>query len=114
MPPLPTWTVAAGSLLVGFGVADLTGVRALGAIVLFLAALWCGLRWKAARGLGVAVALVVVYLVGFALSHPLGHAIGSWPAVAVVAVVVGAVVWAVADRPARLTAVRRPTHREPA
>jgi hypothetical protein len=107
MRRVPTSLVAAASLLAGFGVAELTGVRVLGGLVLFAAALWCGLRWRAALGLGVALGLVLAYLAGFVASHPLGHAIGSWPAVALVAAVVGAVVWAVADRPAH-------THPEPA
>lgn len=98
MQRLPTWPVAAGSLLLGFAVADLTGVRPLGGIVLFLAALWCGLRWRRAQGLVVAVLLVAAYLAAFALSHPLGRAIGSWPAVLVVSALVGVVAWARADR----------------
>jgi hypothetical protein len=93
-----TWPIAAASLLLGFGVAQLTGVRALGGVVLFLAALWCGLAWRRAHGLGRALALVGVYLAGFVAAHPLGHALGSWPAVALAAAVVGAAVWAFADR----------------
>jgi hypothetical protein len=91
--PLPTWLIAALSLLVGFAVADLTGVRPLGGLVLFGAALWCGLAWMRQRGLPVALGLVAVYLVAFAGSHPLGKAIGSWPAVLVVSALVGAIAW---------------------
>lgn len=76
----------------------MTGVRALGGIVLFLAALWCGLRWRRQQGLAVAIALVAAYLAAFALSHPLGRAIGSWPAVVVVSALVAAIVWARVDR----------------
>lgn len=96
---IPTWLVAALSLVLGFAVADVTGVRPLGGIVLFLAALWCGLEWRRARGLGVALGLVAVYLLAFGLSHPLGKQLGSWPAVFLVAAVVGAVVWATIERP---------------
>lgn len=95
---LPTWPVAAGALIVGFGVAELTGVRAVGGVVLFVGALWCGLRWKASRGLAVALGLVAVFLLAFALSHVLGRQIGSWPSVFVVSAVVGLCAWAVADR----------------
>ncbi|MDO8211298.1 hypothetical protein [Conexibacter sp. CPCC 206217] len=98
MQRLPTWIAAGGSLLLGFAVADVTGVRALGGIVLFLAALWCGLRWRREQGLAVGVALVLAYLAAFALSHPLGRAIGSWPAVLVVSAFVAAIVWARVDR----------------
>lgn len=98
MRPLPTWPIAAGALLLGFAVADVTGTRALGGIVLFLGALACGLRWRLLLGLPRALALVAVFLAGFALSHPLGGVIGSWPAVLVVSAAVGAIAWQVADR----------------
>jgi hypothetical protein len=106
MRPLPTWPIATGALLLGFAVADGTGVRALGGVVLFLGALACGLRWRLLLGLPRALALVGVFLVGFVVAHPLGHAIGAWPAVVLVAAVVGAVAWRVADRPAAAVAVR--------
>lgn len=99
MRPFPTWPLAAGALLLGFAVAQATGVRALGGIVLFLGGLACGLRWRLLLGLPRALALVGVFLAGFALAHPLGHAIGSWPAVLLVALVVGGVAWRVADAP---------------
>jgi hypothetical protein len=95
---LPTWPVAAISLIVGFAVADITGVRAIGGIVLVLAALWCGLRWRRDHDLRLALQLVAVYLVAFALSHVLGLVIGAWPAVFVVAAVVGVATWMRADR----------------
>ncbi len=90
--------MAAGALLAGFAVADLTGVRALGGIVLFLGALWCGLHWKTHRGLPIALSLVFLLLALFALSHVLGDQIGAWPSVFVVSAVMGAAAWAVADR----------------
>jgi hypothetical protein len=99
MCPVPTWPIAAGALLLGFAVAELTGVRAIGGVVLFLGGVACGLRWRLLLGLPPALALVVVFLAGFALAHPLGKAIGSWPAVMLVAAVVGAIVWRVADSP---------------
>jgi hypothetical protein len=99
---LPTWPVAAVSLVVGFAVAEITGVRAIGGIVLILAALWCGLRWRREHSTRLAVQLVVVYIVAFALSHVLGLVIGAWPSVFVVAAVVGVVTWARADRDSAL------------
>lgn len=97
-PPGPTWPVASGSLLLGFAVADLTGVRPLGGVVLFLGALWCGLQWKEVRGLPLALALVFLFLALFALSHVLGDQIGAWPSVLVVSAIMGFAAWAVADR----------------
>lgn len=100
MRSLPTWPIAAGALLLGFAVADLSGTRALGGIVLLLGALACGLRWRLLLGLPRALALVAAFLAAFALAHPLGKAIGSWPAVLVVSAVVGAIAWRAADTPA--------------
>lgn len=94
----PTWPVAAGALLLGFAVAEITGVRAIGGVVLFLGALWCGLHWKARRGLPLALALVVLFLALFAISHVLGDQIGSWPSVFVVSAVMGVTTWVAADR----------------
>jgi len=99
MRPFPTWPIAAGALLLGFAVADVTGVRALGGVVLFLGGLECGLRWRVLLGLPRALAIVAVFLAGFALAHPLGHAIGAWPAVLLVAAAVGAIAWRAADMP---------------
>jgi hypothetical protein len=102
MRPLPPWPIAAGALLLGFGVAEVTGVRAIGGAVLLVGALACGLRWRVLLGLPRAIGLVAVFLAGFVIAHPLGHAIGAWPAVLVVAAVVGAVTWRVADGPRAL------------
>jgi hypothetical protein len=95
---IPTWPVAAGALILGFGVAELTGVRAIGGVVLFLGALWCGLRWKFLRGLTVALSLVVLFLALFVISHVLGHQIGAWPSVFVVSAVMAVATWIAADR----------------
>ncbi|HEX7292633.1 MAG TPA: hypothetical protein VF250_16050 [Conexibacter sp.] len=99
MRPLPTWPIAAGALLLGFAVAELTGVRPLGGVVLLLGGLACGLRWRVLLGLPRALALAAVFLAGFALAHPLGRAIGSWPAVVLMAAVVGGIAWRAADAP---------------
>lgn len=98
MRSFPTWPVAAASLILGFAVADVTGVRPIGGIVLFLGALWCGLRWRDAQGLPTALALVVLFLIAFALSHVLGDEIGAWPSVFLVSAVVGAAAWLAVDR----------------
>jgi hypothetical protein len=98
---VPTWPIAAGSLIAGFAVAQGTGVRPLGGVVLVAGAAWCGLRWRSARGLPLATGLVALYLLAFAVSHPLGRAIGSWPSVVLVSALVGAAAWALADAPRR-------------
>ncbi|MDX6688018.1 MAG: hypothetical protein QOF26_1091 [Baekduia sp.] len=95
--PTPTWPVAAGSLALGFAVAQATGVRPLGGIVLAVGCGWCALRWRERAGTGRAAGLVGLYLAAFAGSHVLAHSIGAWPSVAVVSAVVAAGTYAVAD-----------------
>jgi hypothetical protein len=85
------WTVplvAALSFLAGFGVADVTGVRALGGAVLLAGGAWCAKDALPALGTRRTAALLGFALVAFVVSHPLGHAIGAWPAVLVSAAVV--------------------------
>jgi hypothetical protein len=95
--PTPTWPVAAGSLALGFAVAQATGVRPLGGVVLAVGCGWCALRWRERAGTGRAAGLVGLYLAAFAGSHVLAHSIGAWPSVAVVSAVVAAGTYAVAD-----------------
>ena len=100
--PLPTWPVAAGSLVLGFAVAELTGIRPVGGIVLLLGASWCALRWRKRAGAGRAALLLGLYAAAFAASHVLGDVVGAWPAVALVAGAVGLGAWLGADlAPAR-------------
>ena len=105
MRAMPTWPVAAGSLVLGFAVAQATGVRPLGGLVLLAAAAWCATRWRARAGWPTAIALVVLYAAAFAVSHVLADGLGTWGAVLLVAAVVGAAAWAAADRP-RVSAAR--------
>jgi hypothetical protein len=95
---VPTAPVAAASLVLGFAVADATGVRPLGGAVLAVALGWCALRWRRSAGAGTALALVALYLAAFAASHALADPLGTWPAVLLVAGVVGAAAWLAADR----------------
>lgn len=94
-----TAVVAALSLVAGFAVAELTGVRALGGLVLVAAVAWCALRWRR-RSAAVAAALVALYLLAFVASHLLADALGAWPSVLLVAAAVGlAARRAAPDRP---------------
>jgi hypothetical protein len=92
-----TWPVAAGSLLVGFGVAQASGIRALGGVVLVAGAGWCALRWRRSAGAGRTAALLLVYVGAFAGSHVIADAVGAWPAVLLAAGVTGLAAWALAD-----------------
>jgi hypothetical protein len=100
-----TWPVASGSLIVGFGVAQATGVRPLGGIVLALGAGWCALRWRRGVGTARAVALVVVYLAAFVASHLIADTVGTWGAVFLVSALVGVATLLVADLPVARGAV---------
>ncbi|MFT4036149.1 MAG: hypothetical protein QM679_11305 [Patulibacter sp.] len=106
MRPLPPSLVAALSLIVGFAVADVTGVRPLGGIVLLAGGTWCAIRWNAAQGTPVMVLLAALYGALFVGSHLLGDLIGTWPAVLTVAAIMGASGWFAADRH-EITAERR-------
>jgi hypothetical protein len=81
--------IATASFLLGFAVAEATGVRALGGLVLLAGAVLCARIAVPVAGWGPTAALLVVALALFAVSHPLGEAIGTWPAVVVTAVLAG-------------------------
>jgi hypothetical protein len=84
MPPRATLPLAAAAtFLAGFGVAELTGVRALGGVVLLAGGVWCARLAYRLAGAGPTSALLVIALGLFVASHPLGHLIGAWPAVVV-------------------------------
>lgn len=98
----PTWPIAAGSLVAGFAVAQATGVRPLGGLVLLAGAGWCARRWLPQVGAARTALLLGVYLGMFVLSHVISDPVGTWPAVAIVAAVTGLSAYVVAD------AARRP------
>ena len=106
MSAIPTAVVAALTLVVGFAVAELTGVRALGGVVLVAGVLWCAVRARAAGWWRVG-AVVLVGALCFAGSHVLGRSIGAWPAVVVAALVLGAATFALVDVPVREPATAR-------
>ena len=95
---MPTWPVAAGSLVLGFAVAEATGVRAIGGVVLVVAVAWCFARWRVRAGQPRAIALVAFYALAFVCSHLLADVLGTWGAVAAVAAAVGTATWQLADR----------------
>lgn len=94
---MPTAPVAALSLVVGFAVAQVTGVRALGGVVLAVAIVWCALRWRREAGTGRAALLVMIYAAAFAASHVLGGTLGTWGAVLAVSAAVGVAAWLLGD-----------------
>ncbi len=95
-----TWPVASGSLVAGFAVAQATGVRPLGGVVLAAGAGWCAVRWRRTAGLARTAGLVGLYLVAFVASHLIADTVGTWPAVFIVAAITGTAALLVADIPA--------------
>jgi hypothetical protein len=90
--------VAAATFLAGFGAAELTGVRAIGGLVLIAGSVWCARAALPIAGPRATVALLAIALALFVVSHPLGRAIGAWPAVAVSAALIAGVAAALGGR----------------
>lgn len=84
-PRLALPIVAAATFLAGFGVAELTGVRAIGGLVLVAGGFWCGRIALRIAGPVATALLLIVAVALFVAAHPLGRAIGAWPAVLVTA-----------------------------
>ena len=81
----------------GYAVASASGSRPLGGVVLAACGLLCVSIWVRRDGRGTAALLTGFGLLAFALSHVLGHLIGAWPAVVLVALAAGGVCWSVSD-----------------
>ncbi len=92
--------VAAG-LAAGFGVAQGTGIRALGGAVFAAGGLAAGWLWVQRRGWAVALGLGALYVGAFVLAHvlALGAGLPAWLAVSLVTITAAGVTYAVADRP---------------
>jgi hypothetical protein len=95
--PLPTAPVAAGSLIVGFAVAEASGSRPLGGAVMLVGGLWCIRAWTLRHGSRTAVELTCVAFAAFVISHVLGLLIGAWPSVLVVSAFTAVITWLRAD-----------------
>lgn len=91
---------AAACLPAGFAVADVTGVRPLGGLVLLALALVAGVL-SGAR-LPRQAAWYAVVLVCFVLSHVLADGLGTWGAIAVVTAVATAAYAALLPTPSPL------------
>lgn len=105
---LPSAVLVAVGLAVGFGVAQGTGVRALGGAVFGVCGLAAAWLWVPRRGWGVALGLGAVYIAAFVLAHVLALAVGlpAWLAVSLVTVAAAGVTFGVADRPREDVAAR--------
>lgn len=89
-----TALIAALTLVVGFAVAQVTDVRALGGAVLLLGAAGCAwLSWRQVAWWRIALVLVLG-VIGFAATHVLARTpLGAWPSVLLVATALAAAAW---------------------
>jgi hypothetical protein len=95
---VPSAPVAGGSLLLGFAVAQATGVRWLAGPVLLAGAAACVVLWRRAGGTPLAAGLLAAYAAAFAGSHLLAPAVGAWLSVLLVAASISALAAVLADR----------------
>ncbi len=96
----PSAVLVAVGLAAGFGLAQATGIRALGGAVFAGAGLAAGALWLRRRGPAPAVALAALYVGAFVLAHVLAIAMGmpAWLAVSLVTFGAAGTTFAVADR----------------
>ena len=103
----PSAVLVAVGLAAGFGIAQGTGVRALGGAVFAAAGLAAGALWLR-RGPVTAVALAALYVGAFVLAHVLAIGVGmpAWLAVSLVTLGAAGVTFVVADAPRESEAAR--------
>jgi hypothetical protein len=99
----PSAVLVAVGLAAGFGIAQGTGIRALGGAVFALAGVGAAWLWVQRRGWAVALGLGALYIGAFVLAHVLAIGVGlsAWLAVSLVTLTAAGVTFAVADRPER-------------
>ena len=97
----PSAVLVALGLAAGFGIAQGTGIRALGGAVFALGGLGAAWLWVQRRGWAVALGLGALYIAAFVLAHvlALGAGLPAWLAVSLVTLAAAGVTYAVADRP---------------
>jgi hypothetical protein len=105
---VPSALLVAVGLAAGFGVAQGTGVRALGGALFAVGGLAAAWLWVQRRGWAVALGLGALYVGAFVLAHVLALGVGmaAWLAVSLVTIAAAGVTFAVADRPRAANAPR--------
>ena len=98
---LPSAALVALGLAAGFGIAQGTGVRALGGAVFVAGGVAAAALWVQRRGWAVALGLGALYVGAFVLAHVLAIGAGwpAWLAVGVVTLAAAGVTAVVADSP---------------
>ena len=95
---LPVAPVAAGGLVLAFALAQGTGVRWAGGLVLLATAAACLALAVPRTGWARPLVVVAVGLAAFVVSHVAADVLGPWPAVLTAAAVLGATAWWLVDR----------------
>jgi hypothetical protein len=95
----PSAALVAAGLAAGFGIAQGTGVRALGGAVFAAGGLAAAWLWVQRRGWAVALGLGALYVGAFVLAHVLALGVGlpAWLAVGLVTLAAAGITAAVAD-----------------
>src|SRR3954470_12725825 len=97
----PSAVLVVVGLMAGFGIAQGTGIRALGGAVFALGGLGADWLWVQRRGWAVALGLGALYVAAFVLAHVLALGVGmaAWLAVSLVTLAAAGVTYGVVDRP---------------
>jgi hypothetical protein len=95
----PSALLVAVGLAAGFGIAQGTGIRALGGAVFALGGLGAARLWVRRRGWAIALGLGALYIAAFVLAHvlALGAGFPAWLAVSLVTLAAAGVTYRVAD-----------------
>lgn len=105
---MPTAPLAATGLIGGFAIAVGTGSRPLGGLFMAACGLPCIAVWLRRDGRRTAAGLTATGLIAFAASHVLGHVVGAWPAVIIVAALTAGCCWHFSDARRRRAGLSRP------
>ncbi|WP_409332590.1 hypothetical protein [Trujillonella humicola] len=106
--PLPSAVLVAVGLAAGFGVAQGTGIRALGGAIFLGAGAAAGWYWYRRRGAVTALGLGAGYVAAFVAAHLLALGVGlpAWVAVSLVTIAAAGAAYVLADRPTAAVAPR--------
>jgi hypothetical protein len=104
----PSSVLVAIGLAAGFGVAQGTGIRALGGLLFAGAGLAAGWLWYRRRNAATAAGLGAGYVGAFVAAHLLALVVGlpAWLAVSLVTISAAGVTYVVADRPTQAAGTR--------
>lgn len=93
-----TAPLVALGLVGGFVLAQQTGIRPLGGVVMAATGIAAGRGWLAKGGPGLVAVLTATYVGAMAVSHPLAKRIGVWPSVGLVTAAAAGAAYVLSDR----------------